>query len=91
MKIEYEGEQYDLDMDAIDVKQAIKIEKHIGGTLSDWEAGLGNASTPCLQALGWLIFTGGDSTPIGDVNFKIMVLSKAMAAADEAEKAAEEG
>ena len=90
MKIEYEGEQYDLDMDSIDVKQAIKIEKHIGGTLSDWETGLGQASTPCLQALGWLIFTGGDSTPIDEVNFKIMVLSKALAAAD-AKEAAEEG
>ena len=76
MKIEYEGEQYHLDMDTIDVKQAIKIEKHIGGTLEDWETGMSHASTACLQALGWLIFTGGDSTPIADVNFKIMALSK---------------
>lgn len=88
MKITYEGAVYDLDMDEIDVKQAQKIEKHIGGTLTEWEEGMARASTPCLQALGWLIFHGGDSTPIADVNFKVMKLGKAVAEAQEAEAAA---
>jgi len=85
VKITYEGTVYDLDMDEIDVKQAQKIEKHIGGTMGQWEEGMAGASADCLQALGWLIFTGGDSTPIADVNFKLMKLGKALDEAQAAE------
>jgi hypothetical protein len=85
LKITYEGTVYDLDMDEIDVKQAQKIEKHIGGDLTAWEEGMARASADCLQALGWLIFNGGDSTPIADVNFKVMKLGRAMAEAQQAE------
>ena len=92
MIITFEGRDYPFDLDDLTVKQAVKIEKHIGGTLLDWEEGLNRASAPCLQALGWLIFTGGDSSPIADVEFKIMKLAGAFAdaaAAEAAEKAAE--
>jgi hypothetical protein len=86
LKITYEGQVYDLDMDEIDVKQASKIEQHVGGTLTEWEEGMGKASVRCLQALGWLIFTGGDlSADIADTNFKVMKLGKAVAAAQQAE------
>jgi hypothetical protein len=86
LKITYEGQAYDLDMDEIDVKQGQKIEQHIGGDLTAWEDGMGRASVNCLQALGWLIFTGGDlNAPIADVNFKVMKLGKAVAAAQKAE------
>jgi hypothetical protein len=85
LKITYEGTVYDFDLDDLSVKQAQKIEKHIGGTLADWEAGLGRASADCLQAVAWLIFTGGDQTPIADVDFKIMKLAKAMDEAQQAE------
>jgi hypothetical protein len=83
--ITFEGRQYPFDLDELTVKQALKIEKHIGGTLLDWEDGLSKASAPCLQALGWLIFTGGDSSPIADVEFKIMKLAGAFADAAKAE------
>jgi hypothetical protein len=87
LKITYEGTVYDFDLDDLSVKQAQKIEKHIGGTLADWEAGLGRASADCLQAVAWLIFTGGDKTPIADVDFKIMKLAKAMDEAQAVEEA----
>jgi hypothetical protein len=87
LRITYEGTAYDFDLDDLSVKQAQKIEKHIGGTLADWEAGLGRASADCLQAVAWLIFTGGDKTPIADVDFKIMKLAKAMDEAQQAEAA----
>jgi hypothetical protein len=87
--ITFEGRQYPFDLDELTVKQAVKIEKHIGGTLLDWEEGLNRASSLCLQALGWLLFTGGDSTPIADVEFKIMKLAGAFVDASAAEAAAQ--
>jgi hypothetical protein len=86
--IDYEGQQYPFDMDDLEIKQALKIEKHVGGTIGDFIDGLlENTRADCYQALGWLIFHGGDQTPIADVNFKFGRLSKAFvaAAAKEAE------
>ena len=86
MKITYEGAVYDLDLDEIDIKQAQKIEEHTGRTLGEWEEGLGKASADCMQALGWLIFEGGDLVKdIADVNFKVMPLGRALAEAQAAE------
>ena len=91
MKIEYEGRVYDYDLDDLDVEQSLKIEKHIGGTMLDWEQGLAKASVACFQALGWMILHGGDlSVPISSVNFKVMKLATAWAEAQAAEAAAAE-
>jgi alpha/beta superfamily hydrolase len=88
--IDYEGQQYPFDMDDMDIRQALKIEKHIGGTMGDFTEGLTDTiRADCYQALGWLIFHAGDSTPIETVNFKFGKLSKAFAAA-AAKEAAEE-
>jgi hypothetical protein len=94
--ITYEGRTYDFDLEDLTVRQAIRIEKHIGGTLEQFEKGIGTGNLACYQALGWLILHGGDEgTPIGDVDFKIARLSKAFEAAvlaeAEAAKAAEAG
>ena len=91
MIIDYEGQQYPFDMDDMDIKQALKIEKHIGGTVGDFTEGLmANIRADCYQALGWLIFHGGGATPIADVNFKFGKLSKAFMEAADREAAAEE-
>jgi hypothetical protein len=88
--IDYEGQQYPFDMDDTDIKRSLKIEKHIGGTMGDFVDGLlVNVRADCYQALGWLIFHGGDSTPIADVNFKFGKLSKAFSEAAEKEAAEE--
>lgn len=92
MIIDYEGTAYDFDLEDLTVKQAIKIERHIGGTLDKFEKGIGTGDLASYQALGWLILHGGDDTPIADVDFKIAKLSKAfeaavMAAAAKAEAA----
>ena len=92
MKIEYEGRVYDYDLDDLDVKQAMKIEQHVGGTLLDWQNGLANASTLCVQALGWVLLHDGDLTiPIDSVNFKPVKLARAWGEAAEREAAAAEG
>ncbi len=85
MLIEYEGRTYDFDLDDLTVKQALKIEKHIGGPMIEFEKGMATGSAACYQVLGWLIFHGGDQTPIGEVDFKFGKLAKAFEAAAAAE------
>ena len=87
MIIDYEGRSYEFDLDDLTVKLAIRIEKHIGGPMIEFEKGMATGSAACYQVIGWLIFHGGDATPIGDVDFKFGKLAKAFeaAAAKEAE------
>lgn len=87
MIIDYEGTAYEFDLDELTVKQALKIEKHMGGPLADFEKGIGEGNLTAYQALGWLILCGGDQTPIADVDFKIAKLSQAFEAAALAEAA----
>ena len=89
MRIEYEGESYDFDLDDLTVKQALKIEKHLGGPMIEFEKGMAVGRADCYQVLGWLIFHRGDSTPIADVDFKFGKLAKAFEAAAAAEKDAQ--
>jgi hypothetical protein len=91
MLIVYEGQTYPFDFDDIGVQQAIAIERHTGLSFADWGTSLekgGNLLS--LQAMGWLILTGGDlDAPIGGVNFKMAKLGAAFAAAAQAEADAE--
>jgi len=88
--IDYEGRQYDYDEDALDIDQAIKIEKHIGGPMLDWEQGMGTGRAECVRVLGWLILHGGSlDVPIASVNFSYGKLMKAFSAAAEKQAAAQ--
>ena len=89
MIITYEGQSYEFDMDDLTVKQALKIEKHLGGPMIEFEKGMLTGSAACYQVLGWLILHGGDQTPIADVDFKYGKLSKAFGEAAAAEAEAE--
>ena len=89
MIIEYEGQSYEFDLDDLTVKQALKIEKHIGGPLIEFEKGMLTGDTTCVQVLGWLVLLGGGSTPIADADFKYGKFMKAFTAAAEKEAAAE--
>ena len=90
MIITYEGQRYEFDFDGITVKQAIKIEKHTGVTLSEWGDVLAKGSSAvAVQAFGWLLLTGGRDTPIEDCDFKMVKLGEAFAQAAEEEAAAE--
>ena len=85
MRIEYEGQSYDFDLDDMTVKQALKIEKFIGGPIIDFEKGMAEGTLPALQCIGWLVLHGGDATPIADVDFKVGKFSRAFQAAAKAE------
>lgn len=91
MVIEYDGKKYEFDQNDIDVEQSLKIEKHIGGPMIDFENGVLSGRTVCVQALGWLILRRGDmDVPIAEVNFKVGKLMKAYTAAAVAEAKAQE-
>ncbi len=88
MIIEYEGSSYEFDLDDLDIEQALKVEKHVGGPMLEFEQGMVTGSAKCVQVLGWLILHGGDlDTPIASVNFKYGKLMKAFTAAGAKEAA----
>ena len=91
MIIEYEGQSYPFDFADITVKQAIRLEKYTGMPFGEWGKAVATGSSLlALQAVGWLVLTGGDlSVPIGDCDFKVARLSEALGAANAAEEAAE--
>lgn len=89
MIIEYEGAQYEFDFDDITVKQAMKIEKHVGMQLEEFGKVLAEGGNlRAVQAAGWLILHGGRDIPIEDCDFKLVRFGEAFArAAAEAEAA----
>lgn len=90
MIITYEGTRYEFDFDDITVKQAIKIEKHTGLTLTEWGKVLAEGGpATAIQAFGWLLLAGGRDIPIDDCDFKMVRLGEAFAKAAEEEAAAE--
>jgi hypothetical protein len=95
MRINYEGESYEFDMADISIKQAIKIERHLGCPIAEFGERLypsEQGKSPdmmALQCLGWLILHGGKGVPIDDTDFSVGALTKAIGDATIAEQAAE--
>ena len=89
--IEYEGQRYPFDFEDIGVKQGILIERHTGLPFAEWGSALEKGGNLlALQAVGWLILTGGDlDRPIADCNFAMARLGAAFAAAVTAEAGAQ--
>jgi hypothetical protein len=83
--ITYEGRDYEFSLDDITVKQALKIEKHLGGPIADFEKGISEGSVTAMQCLGWLVLYGGSQEPIADTDFKIGKFSKAFSDAVRAD------
>lgn len=48
------------------------------GTLLDWERGLLQARSDCVQALAWLLFENGRQVPVADVDVKVVKLHGAL-------------
>ena len=87
MIIEYEGQLYPYDLDDVTVKQALKIEKFMGCSLTEWGKKLQAGDLRARQAVGWLILHQGGDTPIEDTDFKMAKLSEAIEKAYAAEEA----
>lgn len=95
MIISYDGQDYPFDMDDVDIRQALAIEKFMGCSFDEWGKKLQAGDLQSRQALGWLILHPGSEgslsalvQEIGETSFKMVRLGKALEAAYEAESAA---
>lgn len=86
MIVEFEDKSWNLDVDEIDVRQAMVIKVKTGYNLLEWQAALEKADVDAAKALYWLMLAqNGVSADIDLVNFKIV---KFMTAVGEANQAA---
>lgn len=86
MKVTYLDNEYTLDLEEIDVKQARIIKDKCGLTLAGLEAGLGEADPDALRAMFWLMTEQtGLHQDIELVNFKLVKFVQALQEATEAE------
>lgn len=91
IKLTYEDQEYTLDIEDIDLRQAIIIKDKCDLTLMTLEDGLNNGDPQALKALFWLMMAqNGDEQDIDRVNFKIVKFARALdeAGRREAEAAA---
>jgi hypothetical protein len=91
MKINFEGKEYDLDLDEITTGQAKVIKVHTGQTLKSMAEGMQEGDPDALRALYWLMHVqSGLSLDIDRADFKMIKFLTAIGAADaEAAKEAE--
>lgn len=86
MKVEYDGAEYTLDLDEIDVVEASYIKVKTGLTLLGLQAGLEQADPDALKALFWLMHKqSGKAVDIERVNFKIMKFIEAIKGSQDKE------
>ena len=91
MKIEYEGETLEFDLEEITLQQATVMYKQLGLTLLKLDTGLIEGNPDALRAVYWLIRTQqGDKVDINEVDFKIVKLSNAIQTAVDKENAEKE-
>lgn len=94
MIIRYDGGEYPFDMDDVTVKQALKIEKFMGCSFTEWGKLLQKGGDlRARQALGWLILhpdglnKAGLPVPVEDTDFKMARMGEALDEAFAAEEA----
>ena len=92
MKIVYEGETLDFDLDQITVRQAMYLKTKLGLTLLGLDQGLASGDPDALLAIYWLIRTHaeGKTVDIDTLDFKVVALANAVQEAVEAEQKAQE-
>jgi hypothetical protein len=89
MKINYEGETLDFDMEQITVRQAMYLKMKLGLTLMGLDQGLIAGDPDALLAIYWLMRTQVADSPvdIDNLDFKVVKLANAVQVAVEAEQA----
>lgn len=91
MLVEFEGEEYTLDIEDIDVSQATLIKVKTGFNLLEWQAKLEEGDVDAMKALYWLMRDqSGKRVNYEQVNFKIVKFATAIQAATDAAGEAKE-
>jgi hypothetical protein len=89
MKVDYEGEVLEFDLEKITVRQAMMLKQKLGLTLLGLDEGLATGDPAAMLAVYWLMRTlNGDKVDIDDLDFKVVVLANAIQEAVEKEEAA---
>lgn len=92
MKINYEGETLEFDLDQITVREAMFLKMKLGLTLLGLDQGLATGDPEALLAIYWLIrkhSNGGRPVDIDELDFKVVALANAVQEAVEAEAKAQ--
>jgi hypothetical protein len=84
MIVEFEGNSYTLDVEEIDVRQAMVIKVKTGYNLLQWQAALEQADVDAIKALYWLMLAqNGTAADIDLINFKVLKFAQAVKAAQK--------
>ena len=84
----FEGREWEFDLEAIDIKQAVAMHLAYGFTLDGWFTALADTDPRAFQCLWWLMLQqDGQVMPVKDANCKLMALSVAFAEAKAAQDA----
>jgi hypothetical protein len=90
MLVDYDGTEYDFDVENITLKQAKAIKDSCGLTLHGLEVGIEEGDPDALRAMFWLMqVSSGVKTSLEDVDFKIVKFSKAIDEAVRKQQAAD--
>lgn len=80
MQVNYEGEEYELDLDEMDVKQARIIKVATGLTPLQLQRGMMEVDPDALTGLYWyMMVSNGKPCNIKVINFKVAKFSNALA------------
>lgn len=91
MIVHFEDRDWKLDVDEIDVAQAMYIKVKTGFNLLQWQAALEQADVDALRALYWLMLEqNGVRKDISLINFKIVQFGRALKDAQKDEGEPEE-
>jgi hypothetical protein len=86
MKVHFEDEDFELDLDEIDVMQARIIKRQTGLTLAGLQKGLSEVDPDCMVALYWLMKNqNGVTVDMNKVNFKVVKFGQALGEATDRE------
>ena len=80
MRITFEGRDWELDLEAITLKQGVAMHMAYGFTVDGWLTALGDADPRALQVLYWLMLQqDGQHVAVKDADCRIVDLATAFA------------
>jgi hypothetical protein len=92
MVIDYDGRQYDFDLEEVTLAQLTRAFKAYGMTLMELEVGMQLGNPNALRAAYWMMLAqNGENVGLDRLSFKPVKLAKSINAAFKAEKAKDEG
>lgn len=71
---DFDGETYEVDIQAITTKQAVELKRFLGATVAEWRELLGEADAEAMQFYFWLGLVQAGQSPgkPGDVDVPLM-------------------